>query len=177
MPSAKSRPAVVGALLDVLNPVVAAAGFEIEDLSVAGVGRRSVVRIVVDSASDSTEAVDLDSIATVSRAIAAALDDESAEALIDGAYQLEVTSPGVDRPLTTPRHWRRAVDRLVTVEVDGKQLTGRVVSADTAGAVVSIDGAARPFTWSELGPGRVQIEFNRGGSDSRTSTLAEEVET
>jgi ribosome maturation factor RimP len=149
----------------VLAPVIEQAGFDLEDISVIGAGRRSVVRVVVDS----DDGVDLDAVALVSRAVSDVLDDDTAGDLIPGAYQLEVTSPGVDRPLTAPRHWRRAIDRLVEVEVGGAKVTGRVLSADTVGVVLAVDGADRPLTWAELGPGRVQIEFSRdSGGDSKT---------
>jgi ribosome maturation factor RimP len=74
---------------------------------------------------------------------------------------LEVSSPGVDRPLTEPRHWRRALGRLVKTEVASRQLVGRVDSVDGTGVSFDVDGAARHIAWSELGRGRVQVEFNR----------------
>jgi ribosome maturation factor RimP len=155
-----------GRLSDVLTPVIEQAGFDLEDISVIGAGRRSVVRVVVDA----DDGVDLDAVALVSRAVSDVLDDDAAADLIPGAYQLEVTSPGVDRPLTVPRHWRRAIDRLVTVDVGGAMLTGRVLSADTEGVVLAVDGADRPLAWAELGPGRVQIEFSRdSGGDSKAT--------
>ena len=155
-----------GRLSAVLTPVIEQAGFDLEEISVIGAGRRSVVRVVVDS----DDGVDLDAVATVSRAVSGVLDDDGAADLIPGAYQLEVTSPGVDRPLTAPRHWRRAIDRLVEVEVGGVKLTGRVLSADTDGVVLAVDGADRPLTWADLGPGRVQIEFSRdSGGDSKAT--------
>jgi ribosome maturation factor RimP len=178
MPSGTPRS---GALLELVTPVVEAAGFDIEELTVSIVGRRSLVRVVIDG----DDGIDLDAIATVSRAVSELLDDDSATDLIDGAYELEVTSPGVDRPLTEPRHWRRAAGRLVAVEVDGKRVIGRVLSADTAGVELSIEtrsasgkagspanAAPREVVWSDLGPGRVQVEFNR--DNGAASSVAEE---
>ena len=74
---------------------------------------------------------------------------------------LEVSSPGVDRPLTEPRHWRRNTGRLVEVTRDGTPMTARIISADDAG--VTFDAAGTPVAagYGQLGPGRVQIEFNR----------------
>src|SRR5690606_10192619 len=77
---------------------------------------------------DRDQGVGLDAIAEVSRALSAALDraDEAGAAVMPGEYVLEVSSPGVDRPLTEPRHWRRNVGRLVAVTVAGEgQVTGR----------------------------------------------------
>ncbi len=79
---------------------------------------------------------------------------------------LEVSSPGVDRPLTEQRHWRRAVGRLVEAGVGDATVTGRVRSADDAGVVLeTADGAHREIAWRELGRGKVQVEFNRGRDD------------
>jgi ribosome maturation factor RimP len=79
-----------------------------------------------------------------------------------------VTSPGVDRPLTEARHWRRAVGRLVKVRVggaDGDTVTGRVRAADGNGVELEVDGATREIGWGELGAGKVQVEFNRGSEN------------
>ena len=78
---------------------------------------------------------------------------------------LEVTSPGVDRPLTEHRHWRRAVGRLVQVQDGDRPVTGRVVEAAGAGVTLDVDGTRREIAWGELGRGRVQVEFNRGEED------------
>jgi len=140
---------------EVIEPVVSAAGYDLEDLNVSRAGRRHVVRVLVDT----DGGINLDDVAVVSREISAALDEaeEHGGDVLAGEYQLEVGSPGVDRPLTLPRHWRRNRGRLVAVN----GLTGRVVDADDAGVVLDVDGAARELTYAELGPGRVQIEFKR----------------
>ena len=141
---------------DALSPIVTAAGYDLEDVSVTAAGRRSVVRAVVDR----DGGVDLDAVAEVSRAISAALDDT--DVMGAAPYVLEVTSPGVDRPLTEPRHWRRAAGRLVRVNVtDAGQVTGRVVTADDDKVTLEVDGDARTFAHTDLGPGHVQVEFAR----------------
>ena len=151
-------------LLQLLDPVVAAAGYDLEDISVAPAGRRKLVRVVVDA----DGGIDLDAVAEVSRAVSETLDtDPDTEAVLAGAYVLEVSSPGVDRPLVEPRHWRRARGRLVTAEVGGHPLTGRVTDVADAGVTFDMtsdtrSGAGtRVVAWSELGRGRVQVEFNR----------------
>jgi ribosome maturation factor RimP len=141
-------------LLDLLAPVVAAAGYDLEDVTVTVAGRRSLVRVIVDA----DEGVDLDGVADVSRAVSDVLDGGDAFA---GPFVLEVSSPGVDRPLTEPRHWRRARGRLATVPVGDETLTGRITGTSGAGVVLDIDGTARELAWSDLGAGRVQVEFNR----------------
>ncbi|MDQ1585928.1 MAG: ribosome maturation factor RimP, partial [Actinomycetota bacterium] len=97
---------------------------------------------------------------SVSTAVSAALD---ASDVMGGApYVLEVTSPGVDRPLTEPRHWRRARSRLVEARLaDETAVTGRLVEADDEGVLLDVDGSRRRIPWPELSTGRVQVEFNR----------------
>jgi ribosome maturation factor RimP len=139
----------------VIQPVVAAAGYDLEDVSRSRAGRRHILRVLVDGDGGIT----LDDVAVVSREISAALDaaDESGGEVLPGEYQLEVGSPGVDRPLTAPRHWRRNVGRLVAV----RGLTGRIVAADDDGIVLDVDGTSREIPYPELGSGKVQIEFKR----------------
>lgn len=143
-----------------LSPVVEAAGCDLEDVSVAAAGRRSVVRVLVDR----DGGVDLDAVAEISRLVSAALDDaDTAEpGLLGGAYTLEVGSPGVSRPLTEPRHWRRNIGRLVIASLtDGTSLTGRVAAADDERVVLVVDGAPRPVELDRLRRGVVQVEFAR----------------
>ncbi|GAA0722124.1 ribosome maturation factor RimP [Dactylosporangium roseum] len=146
-------------LLAVVEPVVTATGYDLEDLSVSRVGRRHLLRIAVDS----DNGVDLDAVADLSRAVSAALDKAEADGaeLIAGEYELEVGSPGVARPLTEPRHWRRNRTRLVRVRVDGQEVTGRVVAADDDGVTLDVNGTAQTVAYGALGPGRVQVELKR----------------
>ena len=153
-------------LVQELTPVVAAAGADLEDITVSKAGRRSVVRVVIDA----DNGVSLDQVATVSRALSEALDELDARepALLAGAYVLEVSSPGVDRPLTAPRHWRRSLTRLVTVyRHEGEPVTGRLVRSDDAdegGLVLEMDGAEQALAYSAIVRGQIQVEFNRPGS-------------
>ena len=138
----------------VVAPVVAEAGYDLEDVEITPAGSRRVLRIVVDR----DGGLDLDGVAAVSRAVDAAL--EGSDVLGGAPYVLEVTSPGVDRPLSEPRHWRRAVSRLVEVRtVDGADLRGRVLRADDATVVLDVAGSERALSYSDLGKGRVQVEF------------------
>jgi ribosome maturation factor RimP len=155
-----------------VEPVVTAAGYDLEELVVRAAGQRSVVRVVVDR----DEGTSLDGVANVSRAISEVLDADEQDAGRP-PYVLEVTSPGVDRPLTAPRHWRRNVGRLVTVEVGPEkareQVTARLLRAEDDGVVLSVEKGGtkkgqvrravgeRAVPWAQLGEGRVQIEFSR----------------
>jgi ribosome maturation factor RimP len=153
-------------LLKLLEPIVAGAGYDLEDVTVTSAGRRSLVRVTVDA----DGGIDLDAVATVSRLVSDALDADASDPhsprALANAYVLEVSSPGVDRPLTEPRHWRRAAGRLVQTEVEGRPLLARIVSAGDAGVTLEPeDGAPRTVAWADLGRGKVQVEFNRAGSD------------
>ncbi|MET8466678.1 ribosome maturation factor RimP [Micromonospora zamorensis] len=158
----------------VIEPVVNDAGYDLEDLTVSRAGRRHVVRVMVDA----DGGIDLDAVADVSRAVSAALDaaEEAGGDIVAGEYQLEVSSPGVDRPLTLPRHWRRNVSRLVKVTVRGaaalpeqrgeqptgdRHLTGRVIAADDEGVQLETEDGRTSWAYAQLGPGRVQVEFTR----------------
>jgi ribosome maturation factor RimP len=167
-PPARTSPARLTAIRenvrDLIEPVLAEAGYDLEDLSVRQIGRRHQLRVTVDG----DGGVNLDIMADLSRAIADALDEaeESGPEVIAGEYQLEVSSPGVDRPLTLPRHWRRAAGRLVSVKVrDGAQVTGRVIAAGETEVTLEIADKktvrTETFPLADLGPGHVQIEFNR----------------
>jgi ribosome maturation factor RimP len=156
-----------------IEPVVGAAGYDLEELVVTPAGRRSIVRVIVDR----DEGVTLDGIAEISRAVSVVLDDNDG-AMGRAPYVLEVTSPGVDRPLTEPRHWRRNVGRLVAVPVgpadSAEQITGRITAVDDGGVTLAVESGGngkpgarrkppteRAVRWSELGGGRVQVEFGR----------------
>jgi ribosome maturation factor RimP len=158
MPPATPADTLRGHLLDLLAPIVTATGFDLEDLSVQRVGRRSVVRAIVDA----DGGVDLDDIAMLSRAVSQALDNDGpGDPAFAGPYVLEVSSPGVDRPLTEPRHWRRAVGRLVQTDVGGMSVTGRIREVDDHGVRLTVGEGTRSIGWTSLGAGRVQVEFGR----------------
>jgi ribosome maturation factor RimP len=144
-------------ITDVIEPVIAAAGMDLESLRVTAAGRRRLLRVVVDS----DRGVSLDDAAAVSRELSAALD--TVAVMGDFPYTLEVSSPGVDRPLTERRHWRRAAGRLVRVAVaDYGPVVGRIVSADADGVTLDVEGdpkTRRRFAYAVLGAGAVQVEF------------------
>jgi ribosome maturation factor RimP len=155
----RAAPVDVAPIRAVVEQAVTGEGYEVDSLSVKPVGRRHLVRVTIDG----DGGLGLDVIADVSRAISAALDaaEETGKQLIDGEYQLEVSSPGVDRPLTTPAHWRRNIGRLVKVKAGERVHTGRVVTADEEGITLEVAGVTHRFDYRDLGPGRVQIEFQR----------------
>ncbi len=152
-------------IVGLLEPAVAALGMDLENVRITSAGRRRLLRVVVDA----DGGVTLDDIALVSQELSATLD--RAAAMGEMSYTLEVSSPGVDRPLTEPKHWRRAAGRLVTVPLrsrthsapdaraDAQVVTGRITGTDASGVRLDVEGESREFGYSELGPGRIQIEF------------------
>jgi len=143
-------------LAELIEPVTAAAGLDLESVRMSVAGKRRLLRIVVDG----DHGVSLDDAADVSREISAMLDEGNA--LGEVPYTLEVSSPGVDRPLTEPRHWRRGVGRLVKVKVAGEgTVEGRILAADADGVTLELAKGERRFELGELGAGAIQIEFGR----------------
>jgi ribosome maturation factor RimP len=149
-------------LTEQLETMVAAAvrgtGLELEELDVSPAGRRRLVRVTVDTPDGS--ALDLDAVADVSRAVSAVLDDQEGDAVLGGGYTLEVSSPGIDRPLTLPRHWLRARLRLVEVRTtDGAEFVARAGDADDHGVTMLVDGSPRHVAFTEIDRAVVQVEF------------------
>jgi ribosome maturation factor RimP len=118
---------------DLVRPHVEALGLDLEDVTVTTAGRRRTVRVVVDA----DGGVDLDAVADATRAVSDALDADDPDG--EEPYVLEVTSPGVDRPLTEPRHWRRAQGRLVEITLaDDTELRGRPTEVADDGSTVTL---------------------------------------
>jgi ribosome maturation factor RimP len=139
-----------------LRDQLSALGLDLEAVELTPAGKRRVLRVAVDK----DGGVTLDDIADATRAVSGVLDDT--DLMGETPYTLEVTSRGVDRPLTEPRHWRRNRDRLVKIALlDGTQLTGRVTESDDTGVTLDVSGASRHLGYDEVGKALVQVEFNR----------------
>lgn len=146
-------------VIELLDDEFARAGYEIEDVVIDQRSQPPRITVIADG----DTALDLDTVAELSRAAADLLD---AERDIDGAYVLEVSSPGVDRPLTSEKHFRRARGRKVELTLaDGSQLTGRVgeIGDGTVAVVVRSgrDWAVRPIALGEVTKAVVQVEFSK----------------
>ncbi|MCX4819735.1 ribosome maturation factor RimP [Streptomyces sp. NBC_01142] len=149
-------------LRGLLEPLVSAADLDLEEIEVSRAGRRGMLRIIVDS----DEGVELDACAELSRAISEKLDES--DAMGEGEYVLEVSSPGADRPLTQHRHYVRAVGRLVKLQLhEGGELVARILTVDDEGLDLEVPGVkgrkptARRVTFADIAKARVEIEFNR----------------
>ncbi|MBQ1001516.1 MULTISPECIES: ribosome maturation factor RimP [Streptomyces] len=145
-----------------LEPLVSSQGLDLEEIEVDSVGRKRVLRVVVDS----DTGADLDRIADVSRALSAKLDET--DAMGEGEYTLEVGTPGAERLLTEHRHYVRAVDRLVKFELaEGGELVARILKVDDDGLDLEVPGVkgrratSRRLAFPEIEKARVQVEFNR----------------
>lgn len=154
------------AVRDAVLPAVEAAGLHLEDVVVKPAGRRSVVRVVVDLPDDAVGSLDSDTLADVSRDVSAALD---ARDPIKGDYLLEVSTPGTDRPLTEPRHFRRARTRLVRLNLrDGSVVTGRLVEADDDALTLDVPGRGaddrRTVALADVARGVVEVELSRAAA-------------
>ncbi|MCX5108972.1 ribosome maturation factor RimP [Streptomyces sp. NBC_00378] len=149
-------------LRGLLEPLVSAEQLDLEEIEVSRAGRRRVLRIVVDS----EEGVELDACAELSRAISEKLDET--DAMGDGEYVLEVSSPGADRPLTEHRHYVRATGRLAKLNLhEGGELVARILAVDEDGLDLEVPGVkgrkptSRRVAFDEIAKARVEIEFSR----------------
>ncbi|MCX3062865.1 ribosome maturation factor RimP [Streptomyces beihaiensis] len=153
-------------LRELLEPLVSSQGLELVEVEVASVGRKRVLRVVVDS----EQGADLDKVADVSRALSAKLDET--DAMGEGEYELEVGTPGAERPLTEHRHYVRATGRLVKFQLaEGGELVARILKADDDGIDLEVPGVkgrkptARRLGFADIAKARVQVEFNRKPTD------------
>ena len=156
-------------LREFLRPTVEQHNLLLEDVEVRIAGSLRTLHVVVDLPDEGVAGVTLDTISEVSQSVSNALDNDPGD---DGRpYNLEVSSPGVSRPLTQPRHWRRNIGRLVDVLlVDGEVLEGRLTDAQES--TVSLTplmaakkgtkpkfGENREIPYDQIRKGTVQVEF------------------
>lgn len=146
--------AVKDLIADLVTPALHQAGFYLEDINVANPGKHRIITVIVDGDSS----LNLDQVTAATRLVSELLDN--AEFLGDAPFTLEVTSPGVDRPLTLPRHWRKNIDRKVRIVfTDGKDVTGRIVNADEENVFLSEPEAT--YALSSIKRATVEIEFSK----------------
>lgn len=143
-------------LAGVITDPLAAVGLDVEAVELTPAGKRRMLRVAVDK----DGGVTLDDIAEATKEVSRLLDDS--DVMGEQPYTLEVTSPGTDRPLTLPRHWRRNEGRLVKVTlVGGETVTGRILATEEQRATLDVDGTERDVAFTDVGKAKVQIEFNR----------------
>ena len=145
-------------LVEELTDPLLALGLDLEGVELASAGRRRVLRVAVDR----DGGVTLDDVAAATKEVSRLLDES--DVMGEQPYLLEVSSPGTDRPLTHPRHWRRNTGRLVAVTTAaGSGLTGRVLEAGEDRVVLDVDGERQELGLDAVAKARVEVEFNRPG--------------
>ena len=148
-----------------VRPVVEGAGFELFDVSFGGSGGTRTLRVTVDR----DGGLDVDTIASLSDKIARRLD---LEGFGDGRYELEVSSPGIERPLKTPAHYARAVGARVKVKtaspVDDAQVhEGILLAADEGRIELDIDGTTRAIPVARIASARTVVDWSAELKGSR----------
>ncbi|MBM3698850.1 MAG: ribosome maturation factor RimP [Actinobacteria bacterium] len=137
-----------------ITPALSNLGFYLEDVVITTAGRRSMITVIVDGDTH----LSLDQVTQVTKAIGEII--ENIQSLGQTPFTLEVTSPGIDRPLTKPRHWRKNINRLVKVVLfDGKEIKGRV--RDSTQISATIDEQA--INLSDIKRATLEIEFKQVG--------------
>jgi ribosome maturation factor RimP len=154
-----------------LGDPLRALGLDIEAVDITPAGKRRILRIAVDK----DGGVTLDEVAEATREVNRVLDES--DVMGEQPYTLEVTSRGVDRPLTLERHWRRNADRLVKVTfLDGESATGRILEAAAESVVLDVSGQRREVPYADVKKALVQVEFNRRSPDNDPQNDGEEEE-
>ena len=137
-----------------ITPALSDLGFYLEDITITSAGRRSMLTVIVDGDTH----LSLDQVTVATKAISEIV--ENIQSLGQAPFTLEVTSPGLDRPLTKPRHWRKNIDRLVKVILlDGSEVKGRV--KDASETSTTIDEQVINFT--DIKRATLEIEFKQVG--------------
>ena len=146
-------------IADALRVPLSALDLDLEAVELTPAGKKRVLRVAVDK----DGGVTLDDIAEATKEVSRVLDGpDGSDVMGEQPYTLEVTSPGTDRPLTHPRHWRRNQGRLVKATLaDGRTVTGRITDSDDTRAVLDVDGNRDEIAFVDVKKAKIQIEFNR----------------
>ena len=145
---------------ELVTPALSQAGYFLEDINIVTPGQHRIVTVIVDGES----ALNLDQVTVASKLVSELLDE--AAFMGETPFTLEVTSPGIDRPLTLPRHFAKNVSRLLNVvKCDGEVVTGRIASSTDSEVTLSV--AEKKTTTdvvvaiADIKRATVEIEFNR----------------
>jgi ribosome maturation factor RimP len=148
-------------LSGLLTDPLLAVGLDLEAIELTPAGKRRLLRVAVDK----DGGVNMDDLASATKEVDRLLDESNV--MGQQPYLLEVTSPGIDRPLTLPRHWRRNESRLVKVTTQTKEtITGRITEAADETVVLDVNGKSRTIAYADVAKARVQVEFNRKEKES-----------
>ena len=147
-----------------ITPALHQAGYFLEDVNIVSPGQHRIVTVIVDGESG----LNLDQVTVASKLVSELLD--AAAFMGETPFTLEVTSPGIDRPLTLPRHFAKNVDRLLKVtKTDGLTVTGRILSNTENDVTLSVtekkDFKEVVVALADIKRATVEIEFNRKDGD------------
>ena len=135
-----------------IRPIIEASGNYLEEVKVVAAGKRKLITIIVDG----DTYLNLDQVTQITKSISEEIDN--LKALGDSAFTLEVTSPGTDRPLTLPRHWKKNIGKLVKIiQMDGSQVAGRIIGSNDS--EVELDSATIKF--GDIKKAQLEIEFKK----------------
>ncbi len=148
---------LVNNLTELLTPAVTQAGFVLEEVTVTPVGKRRLVAVVVDCEDRNPS---LDEVTVVSKEVSAILDNYTQ--MGEMPFTLEVTTPGIDRPLTLGRHWKKNIGRLVKITPKtGEKYIGRIASVNDNAVTIEIKGKESEISFAEISRAQIEVEFNR----------------
>jgi len=147
-----------------ITPALLKAGYFLEDVNLVSPGQHRIVTVIVDGES----ALNLDQVTVASKLVSELLDE--ATFMGETPFTLEVTSPGIDRPLTLPRHFAKNLDRLLKItQVDGTVFTGRIVSNSETSVTLAVPEKKElreiAVQLADIKRAQVEIEFNRKAGD------------
>jgi ribosome maturation factor RimP len=141
-------------ILQILEPIASNMGLDLEDVEIKSAGKNSIVQVSIDK----DGGINLDEVAQISNQISEALDAK--EVLGEKPYTLEVGSPGIDRALTLPRHWRRNNGRLVKINFGSNSEIGRIIESDDEKVSLEVKGKTRSINFDKIDKASIQVEFN-----------------
>jgi ribosome maturation factor RimP len=141
-------------ILQILEPIASKMGLDLEDVEIKSAGKNSIVQVSIDK----DGGINLDEVAQISNQISEALDAK--EVLGEKPYTLEVGSPGIDRALTLPRHWRRNNGRLVKINFGSNSEIGRIIESDDEKVSLEVKGKTRSINLDKIDKAFIQVEFN-----------------
>jgi ribosome maturation factor RimP len=148
---------LVNNLTELLTPAVTRAGFVLEEVTVTPVGKRRLVAVVVDCEDRNPS---LDEVTVVSKEVSAILDNYTQ--MGEMPFTLEVTTPGIDRPLTLGRHWKKNIGRLVKITPKtGEKYIGRIASVKDNAVTIEVKGKESEISFAEISRAQIEVEFNR----------------
>ena len=148
---------LVNNLTELLSPAIKNAGFILEEVKVTPAGKRRIVAVIIDGQERNPS---LDEVTVVSKEVSTILDNYSQ--LGEMPFTLEVTTPGIDRPLTLERHWKKNIGRLVKITPKvGEKYIGRITAVSGEKITLEMKDEERGIDLGDISRAQIEVEFNR----------------